>query len=250
MKRVIINADDFGLSDTINQSIITAFKCGILSSTTLLVKRDATADAVKFAEAHSELGVGLHLDLDCFFPFESNGYFGTSIEDIDKAVYEQVTASHMQAIKQEIESQIEMVYRFGLQPTHIDGHHNTHLLPRILPEVINIMRNFPINKIRFARKFYGERSELYTGLKRMLDNASILYPRLCVEIDEILPLGRIFEKLESQQISEVIVHTDLPSGEPENQWRVEQFEYVSDARAFEAIDRLEIKRVSYAALDV
>lgn len=248
MRRVIINADDFGLSDSINKSIITAYEIGVLTSTTLLVKREATDAAVELAKAHPKLCVGLHLDLDRFFCFESNGHFGISVDDLDRAAYDYVTSSQMHAVRREIASQVETIFRLGLQPTHLDGHHNIHLMPLILPEVVAVMRDFALRRIRFSRKFYGNHSDVYTMLKRALDDANILYPELCVEIDEQLPLGAVFENL-GEGISEVIVHTDLP-GVPENQWRVEQFKYISSRDVWERINRLKIMRNCYDELDV
>ena len=248
MKRVIINADDFGLSDSINQSIITAYERGVLTSTTLLVAKEATDAAVELAKAHPNLRVGLHLDLDRFFCFESNGHFGTSVDDIDRAAYDYIAKHQMRAIRREIASQIETIFRLGLQPTHLDGHHNIHLMPHILPEVMTLMRDFALHRIRFSQRFYGSHTDVYAALKQALHEATILYPEWCVEVDEDLPLGRVFENLE-EGVSEVIVHTDLP-GLPENQWRVEQFEYISSPDAWELINRLKVTRISYAELDI
>lgn len=247
VSRVIINADDFGLSDSINQSIITAYERGGLTSTTLLVRREATDAAVELAKAHPNLRVGLHLDLDRFFCFERNGHFGISVDDIDRAVYDYVVKHQLSDVRREIASQIETIFRFGLQPTHLDGHHNIHLMPHILSEVVALMRDFALNRIRFSRKFYDCHSDVYVALRRALDDADILYPELCIEIDEYLPMGEVFWNL-GEGISEVIVHTDLP-GLPENQWRVEQFEYISSPDACEQINGLNVLRISYAELN-
>ena len=62
-KRLIVNADDFGQSTGINDGVIEAFERGIVRSTSLMVRWPAAAEAARYAKAHPDLSVGLHLDL-------------------------------------------------------------------------------------------------------------------------------------------------------------------------------------------
>jgi len=63
MKRVIINADDFGWSAPLNRAIVEAHHCGILSSATLLTNFPGFDNAVELARQTPSLGVGLHLNI-------------------------------------------------------------------------------------------------------------------------------------------------------------------------------------------
>ena len=63
MKRLIINADDFGLSPGVNRGILEAFKDGILTSTTMMVNMEHFDEAVEIAHRHPDLPVGIHLSL-------------------------------------------------------------------------------------------------------------------------------------------------------------------------------------------
>src|SRR5271156_6231907 len=63
--RLIINADDFGRSASINQAVIRAHREGILTTASLMVNEPAFDDAVTLAKEHPRLGVGLHLTLLC-----------------------------------------------------------------------------------------------------------------------------------------------------------------------------------------
>src|SRR5262249_40716320 len=62
-RRLIVNADDFGLSVSVNQAVIRAHREGILTSASLMVNEPGFEDAVKLARENSRLGVGLHLTL-------------------------------------------------------------------------------------------------------------------------------------------------------------------------------------------
>ncbi|MDD3295348.1 MAG: ChbG/HpnK family deacetylase, partial [Geobacteraceae bacterium] len=63
MKKLIINADDFGLSTGANRAVITAFREGILTSASLMVGGKALHEAVALARENPGLQVGLHLTL-------------------------------------------------------------------------------------------------------------------------------------------------------------------------------------------
>src|SRR4051812_46982398 len=64
-RRLIVNADDFGASSSINSAVIQAHRNGILTTASLMVNGAAFAEAVELARADPALGVGLHLSLCC-----------------------------------------------------------------------------------------------------------------------------------------------------------------------------------------
>src|SRR6266568_2059787 len=64
-RRLIVNADDFGRSGSINSAVIRAHREGILTTASLMVNEPACAEAVTLAKANPRLGVGLHLTLLC-----------------------------------------------------------------------------------------------------------------------------------------------------------------------------------------
>src|SRR5882724_3822199 len=64
-RRLIVNADDFGRSHSINQAVIRAHRDGILTTASLMVNGVAVAEAVELGRQHPRLGVGLHLSLVC-----------------------------------------------------------------------------------------------------------------------------------------------------------------------------------------
>jgi len=63
MKKVIVNADDFGLTQGVNEGIVKAYQEGILTSATLMANMPGFDQAVELAGTHPELGVGLHLNI-------------------------------------------------------------------------------------------------------------------------------------------------------------------------------------------
>ena len=59
-RRLIVNADDFGLSPSVNEAVVRAHRDGILTSASLMVNAPGFAEAVELARANPRLGVGLH----------------------------------------------------------------------------------------------------------------------------------------------------------------------------------------------
>src|ERR1051325_9200623 len=62
-RRLIVNADDFGLSHSVNEAVIRAHHDGILTSASLMVNEAGFEEAVKLAKENPKLGIGLHLTL-------------------------------------------------------------------------------------------------------------------------------------------------------------------------------------------
>ncbi|SDZ68518.1 PTS system, cellobiose-specific IIA component/hypothetical protein [Evansella caseinilytica] len=126
MSYLIVNADDFGLSRGVNYGIIEAHKNGIVTSTTLMVNMPDSVHAVNLTKECPSLGVGVHLNLTIGKPIHSNvpslindeGYFHNKRDFFQKA--------NMEDVERELKAQVEQFYSFGLEPTHLDTHHNIH----------------------------------------------------------------------------------------------------------------------------
>lgn len=115
---LIVNADDFGLTHSINRGIIEAHEHGIVTSASLMVRGEAAREAGDYARRNSELSVGLHIDLAEW------RYLGGEWT----AAYQVVDAANRAAIKRECERQLrEFESIVGRAPTHLDSHQHVHL---------------------------------------------------------------------------------------------------------------------------
>ena len=152
-KKLIVNADDFGLSNGVNDGIIQAFENGIVTSASLMVGYTNTIDAATYAKKNSTLGVGLHIDLgEWLF---TNGNWET--------LYEVVSLDDLSAVKCEIEKQLKNFYQImGKKPTHIDSHQHVHQREPIRTILIENARklNIPLRgssqKVNYCGEFYGQ----------------------------------------------------------------------------------------------
>ena len=118
MKHLIVNADDFGQSQGVNEGVLASHEEGIVTSASLMVRWSAAGEAVDLAAGHPGLGLGLHLDLG---EWElRHGEWAP--------LYEVVDLDDERAVEEELTSQLERFRQLaGRHPTHIDSHQHVHL---------------------------------------------------------------------------------------------------------------------------
>ncbi|MDD1414694.1 hopanoid biosynthesis-associated protein HpnK [Dolichospermum sp. ST_con] len=156
MPNLIINADDFGVSSSVNAAIIKAHEEGILTSTSLMVSGDAAQEAIALAKNHPHLAVGLHLVLVCgksVLPpaqipnlVDSQGNFSNNPTQAGLSYqFNQATRAELRL---EIYAQLAKFRDSGLNLSHIDGHLHLHVHPVILNILTELAAEF---KIKFMR---------------------------------------------------------------------------------------------------
>ena len=158
--RLIVNADDFGISHGANRAIVKAHREGILTSTSLMVNGDAANNAVSLARENPTLAIGLHLTLvkgkSTLKPSEIIGVVNQRFEFdespvragmryfFDKGLYK--------PILREIQAQIERIVDAGIPLSHIDGHLNIHLHPTVFAFLTDLMPRYGIDSFRLSRE--------------------------------------------------------------------------------------------------
>ena len=157
-KRIIINADDFGLCSGINKAVAQAHTDGVLTSATIMANMPAAGEAVKIAKTLPDLGVGVHLNLfegravskescvDCLLDADRRFTFSP----FKLSILSMGTHKIRNAIRTELSAQIQWVIDRGLVPTHLDSHKHIHSFPAIFPIVCELAGRFRIAAVRLA----------------------------------------------------------------------------------------------------
>jgi predicted glycoside hydrolase/deacetylase ChbG (UPF0249 family) len=116
-RRLVVNADDLGLTAGVNDGILRAHEHGIVTSASLLVRAPEAGAAAEAAARHPRLGLGLHVDLAEWI-----------CEDGEwRAAYEVVDTSDPRAVAAELERQLDAFRDLcGRDPTHLDSHQHVH----------------------------------------------------------------------------------------------------------------------------
>ncbi|MGD0345159.1 MAG: ChbG/HpnK family deacetylase [Terracidiphilus sp.] len=157
MGRLIVNADDFGLTPGVNRAIIELHAAGLVTSTSLMARAGATEEAIELACATPSLGVGCHvvlIDGEPVLPPEQipslvdgkTGQFSQSLKGFLLRLF--TDRIRAQEIEAETVAQIAHLQRRGVRLTHIDTHKHTHIFPSVLRPVLRAARACGIRVIR------------------------------------------------------------------------------------------------------
>ncbi len=144
MKRLIVNADDFGFTNDVNRGIIDAHHRGILTAATIMATGGAFQQAVLMAKESAELDVGVHLTL------VGTRSLSNPAKALPATVRELIVAIARGLVNPlaELEAQLLRVVNSGIIPTHFDTHKHTHLLPSVLDAVLSLAARYGVRWIR------------------------------------------------------------------------------------------------------
>jgi predicted glycoside hydrolase/deacetylase ChbG (UPF0249 family) len=155
--RLIINADDFGLTPGVNRAIAELHRAGALTSATLMATGAAFDDALAIAHANPTLGVGCHVVLTDGVPASSPGSIPTLLGP-DGKTFRPSLIDFVQAllrgliredeIEREALAQIEKLQRAGIAVTHLDTHKHTHLFPAVSRALLRLAQRCSIPAVR------------------------------------------------------------------------------------------------------
>ena len=143
LKRLVINADDFGFTRDVNAGIVHAHREGILTSTTLMANGEAFEDAVHLARETPTLDIGCHLVLVQGRSLVSRRPF--PVRPLDLVV---TLARGEMDVYRELRAQVEAIIAAGLRPTHLDSHKHTHIIPAVFRSVVRLAHEFKIPYVR------------------------------------------------------------------------------------------------------
>jgi predicted glycoside hydrolase/deacetylase ChbG (UPF0249 family) len=217
--KVIINADDLGMSLEVNDAIFALIARGCLTSATVLANGVALGDAITRARDFPKCSFGIHLNASEFRPLtddpglspirdRTGNFINNRLREIC------ITPALQDAIVSEWLAQVNLVRSLGLAVSHLDSHHHMHTVPGIFFSLKKVQKVAGINRVRTTMNIYPDRlrpspalrlkKELwnfalrYWGTTRTTDGLSSL--RLFLEaVHERKPLDRL-------RVVELMVH--------------------------------------------
>lgn len=171
--RLIVNADDFGISPAVSTGILEAHAAGSLSSTSMMVHCPGWDDACARLRLAPTLGVGLHLNLLIGAPIvpavtlidRSTGRFLALSALVRRALAGRLDAAEVEA---ECEAQMSAIESSGVRLTHLDSHRHTHALPVVRRAVARVAqrRGLPLRRpVESHRRFPNDIvSQIHRGV--------------------------------------------------------------------------------------
>lgn len=223
MLRLIVNGDDFGLTNGMNEGILKCYQSGILTSTSIMAGGDAFESAVTIANENPELDLGIHLTLVAGKPvlnknkipslLNRSGNFFENYKEFSKAYISR--RFDQNEIKNELSAQIKKALDAGLQLSHIDSHQHIHCFPKVLGVVIELSKTFGIPIIRFPHEIISPYIMMNIHERRRLFEMFAINS-LCLTIRKRIPIKTNYfvgffagGRLNKQNLFKIIDH--LPS---------------------------------------
>ena len=250
MTRLIVNADDFGLTPGVNAGILEAHRQGIVTSTTLMVNMSAAEEAMRLAADCPTLGVGIHLTLTAGHAVSSEV---PSLVDRAGRFWNMrhlAQFARPDDIRRELACQMERFLSFGRKPTHIDSHHHVHGDPTIQPIVLALARAYDL-PVRMVPDSPGAlASDLEQPVVRSTD---FLSTRFYGERATFEVLAGELQAASAFETAEIMVHpahadSSLVNGSSYSHNRERELAVLTDPRLPDLLASLGICRIHYGQL--
>jgi hopanoid biosynthesis associated protein HpnK len=157
VRRLIVNADDFGLTNGVNRAVADLHCAGVLTSATLMARAGATGAAVELARAMPSLGVGCHVVLVDGEPVLPARHIPSLIDPRTGNFHVSLVTFLIRLftgrirpaeIEAEARAQIEALQSKGVRFTHVDAHKHSHMFPAALRPVLRAARACGIRAVR------------------------------------------------------------------------------------------------------
>lgn len=231
-RRLIVNADDFGRSRSINEAVIRAHREGILTSASLMVNEPACDEAVALARENPGLGVGLHLALVCGraalppgrIPGLVDERGGFSTDPVRTGLKYFFQRGLRTQIEDELAAQFARFRATGLQMDHVNGHLHMHLHPVVFDILLRRADEWGLARIRLTCDEFWLNARL--ARRRWLSRLAhaVIYrtlswrSRRCLMRRGIRFTSRVFGLLQNARVDELYVRrllAQLPAGDSE-----------------------------------
>ena len=226
---MIINADDFGYSHEVNAAVAQCFPVGRINRATLLVNMPGTEEAVRMAQEEGFFDkVGLHINLTEGYPLtqicarsalcDASGKFtGTFHIPFKARLY--LNKATREAIRQEVEAQVQRYLALGFTLLHADSHNYTHTYFSMYASIRKLLQTYGFRTVRISRNLSEDSFSLPFYLYKSLFNA--LLRRLKTHgtpVGTTAYFGSVqdFEKSEKQRVKEdveLMTHPVLQDGQ-------------------------------------
>lgn len=156
MKRIIVNADDFGLNDHTVEWTIKGFECGALTSATIMAGMSATGKAVEYAKAHPQFSFGVHFYLVDETPMCRPDEIPSMIDPKTGKLWQTrkfilrnfAGLIKVEDLKREMRAQYLAIKNAGVPVSHVDGHGHNHRLPQSIKALTELKEGLGFKRVR------------------------------------------------------------------------------------------------------
>jgi len=270
-RRLVVNADDFGRSKSINEAVIRAHREGILTSASLMVNEPACAEAVALARQNPQLGIGLHLTFLCGHaalpPGQIPGLVNSAREFTNNPAGAGFRYFFQRGLREQLRAEMRAQFgRFrdtGLELDHVNGHLHLHLHPTVFSLLMEDAKAMGFQRIRLTFDPFRLNLRLasgrlaYRALHVLIFHTLSARARPAIKRQGLKHTNAVFGLLQNAHVDEAYVLAllqRLPAGDSElyshpslDEFRNE-FDALISPRVREEVERQGVELIRYQDL--
>ena len=276
MKRLIINADDFGNTDGVVQGIIELYEAGVVSSASCMTNMPAWGQASAYLREHPELGAGVHLVFNAGQPVlpaeQVPALLGPDGDFLnDSQILRSLRRGTTDQLRAEFRAQIErFIADVGRPPDHLDNHCAiSYVRPDRFKVTLELAREYSVPiRAPFGDDLEEQAEEMGriwgnpawtirvvgSSYRRRVKRAGIHSPNCCLQ--GVSPAGprtvenllHVLDSARDGWISEFLTHPGYDSPGYDHQWREEELRVLLDPQVKAWLDSSDVEVVSFAAV--
>ena len=159
LKKIIITADDYGMSAAVNRAIDEGVDCGVITSTNVMTNMPFYQDAVRLKE--TKASIGIHWNLTCGYPVLSGSEIPSLVQENGEFHgYNDFRTRFRQGringedIARELQAQYHLFHELLGEPDYWNTHENCHVDFKIFQLFVSIARELKISKMRSHQRIY------------------------------------------------------------------------------------------------
>ena len=270
-RRLIVNADDFGGSRSINEAVIRAHREGILTTASLMVNETSCGEAVELAKQNPGMGVGLHLTLLMGRSALTHGEIPGLVNERQEFLNDPVKVGFQyffrrglrEQLRKEIHAQFARFHATGLPLDHVNGHLHLHLHPTVFSILLEDAQTLGIKRVRLTRDPFWMDVPLAHGRRVYRALHALIYfilsgrARAGLKKRQIRHTQKVFGLLQNDRVDEAYILKllpRLPPGDSElySHPSLDNFKHEFDAlispRVKEQVKKLGLQLIRYQDL--
>ena len=253
MTKLIINADDFGLTDGVTHGIVEAILQGVVTSTTAMVCVPGAAERLRRWAPLIPPCIGAHLQLTTGRPLSDLSLIPTlcgADGNFHKNKHSLINASTHEILV-EWQAQYSFLLSLGIQPTHIDTHHHVHKLPNVFEAYCEMAKwlQLPARAVTVAM-----RNALHHAAVPCADQINLTFYGDTLDREMFISIATtLSQSMTNDSVVEIMCHpgyacTGLPALSKYTYQREKELQILCDPQVRQHLDRLGVLLSSYKTL--
>jgi len=219
---LIVNADDLGANERVNDEIFDLMQSGDVTSATLMANAPGFEHAIQRIPRFPGCSFGVHLNLTAFSPLSSSRGLEPILDEnghLSKKLFNtQITPSMCEALLQELTLQVQRALNAGVPVSHFDSHNHVHTIPKLFPVLKSLQRRFAVRKVRSTISLLpsGQQMTGLRSLKKLSFRLALRHLYATTSPDGLGDFREFYKLLKAGRVPkfrslELMVHPGIPT---------------------------------------